>query len=119
MNQQQLGQVGEELAAKHLINSGYEILEKNYSWKKGELDLICEKDELLVIVEVKTRQTAIFGQPYEAVSRKKQLQIIKVANTFITQRNIDLEVRFDVVSIVINSHRKSIEHIENAFIPLV
>ena len=119
MNQQQLGQVGEELAAEHLLNSGYDILEKNYSWKKGELDLICKKNKLLVIVEVKTRQTAIFGEPYQAVSRKKQQQIIKVANAFITQRNIDLEVRFDVISIVINSHRKNVEHIENAFIPLV
>lgn len=115
----ELGELGENLAVNHLASKKYEILDRNYRWKKSEIDIVCKKDDLLIIVEVKTRQTAVYGEPYEAVTRSKQRQIIKVANQYIQEKDIDSEVRFDVVSIVQNQHRTAIDHIEGAFYPLV
>lgn len=113
----ELGQEGEELAANMLIQKGYHILTRNYRFKKGEIDIICEFDNLLVIVEVKTRQTAIIGEPYQAVTQSKQKQIIKVTNQYIEETNCQLEVRLDVISIVLNQYGTKIEHIEAAFYP--
>ena len=115
----ELGQLGEDLASNHLAAKKFEILDRNYRWKKSEIDIICQKNNLLIVVEVKTRQTAVYGQPYEAVTRSKQKQIIKVTNQYIQENDIDLEVRFDVISIVQNQHRTAIEHIEGAFYPLI
>jgi len=115
----ELGQLGENLAADHLVKKEFEILVRNYRWKKSEVDIICRQNNLLIIVEVKTRQTSVYGKPYEAVTRSKQKQIVKVANQYILENDIDLEVRFDVVSIVQNQHKTAIEHIEGAFYPLI
>jgi putative endonuclease len=119
MNNTELGIYGESLAEKHLKEKGFQIITKNYRFGKLEIDLVAEHQDKLVVIEVKTRQTAEIGEPWMAVTRKKQRQIIKVANQFIQNRNIHLETRFDIVSIVHNSYRTSIEHIENAFSPLL
>lgn len=119
MTQQELGILGEIKAASFLLNKKYKILAKNYRFGKLEADLICEADGKLVVVEVKTRQTAEIGEPWRAVTRSKQKQIIKVANAYIVDKNIHLETRFDIISIVHNGYRSDIEHIEDAFYPLV
>lgn len=119
MTKHELGDKGEIIAKENLLQKGYLVLEQNYRWGKGEIDLICKKEQTLVFVEVKTRQTSYFGEPYQAVTRQKQKQIIKVANQYIMEGNIGLDVRFDVVSIILNSKRKAVNHIENAFVPLV
>jgi putative endonuclease len=72
----------------------------------------------LKVVEVKTRQTAEIGEPWRAVTRAKQRQIIKAANYYIQLHSIDLETQFDIISIVHNSFRTDIEHIEDAFYAL-
>ena len=117
MNHIELGQKGEDIAVNHLITNGYEILNRNYRFKHSEIDIICEKENQLIVVEVKTRKTAVFGEPYLAVSRGKQRQIIKVANKYIEENEINLNVRMDVISIVLNQYRLKIEHIQNAFYP--
>jgi putative endonuclease len=114
----ELGQLGEELAAKYLTAKKIKILDRNYRWGKSEIDIVCKQDEFLVVIEVKTRQTEVYGQPYEAVTRSKQRQIIKVTNQYIKENQIDLEVRFDVVSIIKNQFQTKIDHIEGAFYPL-
>lgn len=119
MTHTELGQAGEELATELLRQKGYAILKRNYRFKKGEVDIICTNKEKLVFVEVKTRQTNAFGEPFIAVSRAKQRQIISVANQFIQENQLDMEVRFDVVSVVHNSYKTDIQHICSAFIPLV
>ena len=119
MNNTELGQFGEELAERFLLKKGYTILDKNVRFQKGEADIIAIEDQKLVIVEVKTRQTAEIGEPWKAVTRSKQRQIIKVANNYILEHGIELETRFDIVSIVHNSIRTTVEHIEDAFYPLV
>ena len=117
MNHIELGQKGEDIAANHLVSRGYEILDRNYRFKKNEIDIVCEKENQLVIVEVKTRQTAVIGEPYLAVTRAKQRQIIKVTNKYVEENNIALDVRMDVVSIVLNQYGLKLEHIQNAFYP--
>lgn len=118
MNHIELGQKGEELALNHLFTKGYELIEKNYKWKNAEVDIICKKNNILVIVEVKTRNSIALGEPYLSVTRGKQRQIIKVTNQFIQQHNVQEEIQFDVISIILNQHQTKIEHIENAFYPI-
>lgn len=117
MNHIELGQEGEDIAANLLVQKGYQILTRNYRFKKAEIDIVCEFDNQLIIVEVKTRQTAAIGEPYKAVTISKQRQIIKVANKYIEETKCQLEVRLDVISIVLNQYGTRIEHIEDAFYP--
>ena len=119
MNNTELGQFGERLAERHLIEKGFEIVDRNYRSGKLEIDLIAIHSNRLVVIEVKTRHTAEIGEPWMAVTRQKQRQIIKAANSYIHSREIDLETRFDIVSIVHNSYRTFIEHIEDAFSPFL
>jgi len=112
-----LGKAGEALALTALLQKGYTLKEKNYRFSKAEIDLIMDDGKDLVFVEVKTRQTAEIGEPYLAVTRGKQRQLIKAAHHYIVSKDLDVNARFDVVSIVHNSYRTSIEHIEDAFTP--
>lgn len=111
----ELGKLGEQMALEHLQLKKYALLMRNYRFKKSEIDLIMRDGEMLVFVEVKTRQTAEIGEPYLAVTRSKQKQLIKAAHQYIIEHNLNLEARFDVVSIVHNSFRTKIEYIEGAF----
>src|ERR1051325_7762073 len=115
MTQQELGIFGETLAQRHLVKNGYKIRTTNYRYLKYEIDIVAEKDDRLVIVEVKTRQTAEIGEPWRAVTRKKQKQIIVTADHYVQARDLSGEVRFDIISIVHNSFRTDLEHIEDAF----
>lgn len=119
MNHIALGIEGENIAVNHLVNAGYEIVERNYTWKKGELDIICKRDGKLVIVEVKTRNSTALGQPFMAVSLAKQRQIIHIANQYVREKSITEEVRFDIFSIVLNERNIKVDHIIDAFYPLV
>ncbi|MDG1147201.1 MAG: YraN family protein [Crocinitomicaceae bacterium] len=119
MNHIELGQKGEEIAVTYLVSKGYIIKARNFRWNRGEVDLICESQNRLKIVEVKTRTSNYLGEPYLAVNRSKQRQIIRVANYYIQENKIDKEVEFDVVSIVLNATKTKVEHIENAFYPML
>ena len=119
MNHIELGRRGETIATNQLITNGYKVICRNYRVKNAEIDIVCTKDKKLIIVEVKTRNSTIFGEPYLAVTRSKQRQIIRVANKFIEEKDINLEVRFDVISIILNKNAMRLEHIEDAFYPLV
>jgi putative endonuclease len=115
MTQQELGIFGESLAQRHLRKNGYKIRTTNYRFLKYEIDIVAEKNGALVIVEVKTRQTAEIGEPWRAVTRQKQKQIVATADHYVQSRDLPHEVRFDIISIVHNSFRTDIEHIEDAF----
>jgi len=112
-----LGQKGEELAQQYLIDKGFEIRHLNWRHKKNEIDIIAEKNNLLVVVEVKTRSNDYFENPKEAVTRKKQKFIITATEAYIIEFDVDLEVRFDIVSVLISNNKSEIEHIEDAFQP--
>lgn len=117
MTTQELGKHGESLAENYLTHKGFKIIDRNVRFKKWEVDLIAEYDDQYIIIEVKARQTGLIGEPWRAVTRSKQRQIIACANHYIQKRNIDKEVRFDIVSIIHNQYQTSIEHIQDAFYP--
>ncbi len=117
MTHTELGIFGEDVATNFLVNKGVRILKRNYRFKKYELDIVGQLGETIIIYEVKTRETAQIGEPYKAVTRTKQRQIICAADQYIRENNLSCEVQFDIISIVHNSYRTKIEHIEQAFFP--
>ncbi|MDX1446259.1 YraN family protein [Lishizhenia sp.] len=110
-----LGKIGEDLAVEYLLNKGYKLIDRNYRFGRNEVDIIVADENQIIFVEVKTRNNNNIGEPYQAVTRKKQRQIIKVAHNFIVENEVELEARLDVISIVLNQKEKKIEHIEAAF----
>ena len=111
------GKLGEELAVDYLTGKGYEILERNWRNVHKEIDISAKGGKFLVIVEVKTRQTDEYGEPDVAVTRKKQRMLIAAANAYITRKGLDIETRFDIISIIFRDGEPVIEHIEDAFLP--
>ncbi|WP_233899892.1 YraN family protein [Tenacibaculum piscium] len=112
----ELGEKGEQLAIEYLEKNGYKILEKNYRYKKAEVDIIAEKDGFLVVVEVKTRSSTYFGNPQDFVNPKKIKLLVYAMNHYVHQKNIDLEIRFDIIGILQTNNTFKIEHIEDAFL---
>jgi putative endonuclease len=115
----ELGRKGEDMALDALLKKGYSLKERNYSFRKAEIDLIMTTPKRIVFVEVKTRQTAEIGEPYLAVTKSKQRQLILAAHNYLVSRDIDMDAQFDIVSIVHNQYRTKIEHIEEAFYPTI
>jgi putative endonuclease len=112
-----LGKKGEEIAAGYLEKKGYQILEKNWRQWKNEIDVIAMDGKYLVIIEVKTRQSNYFGEPETAVTRDKQRALIRAANAYVRYKNINSEVRFDILSIIVSKSSEHIHHIVDAFYP--
>lgn len=113
------GQRGEELAASFLKSKGYTIMETNWRFKNLEADIIACINDTIIVAEVKTRKTNFFGEPETFVTRQKQRNLIKAAHEYIQKNQIDLEVRFDIISVILNSSGSQVNHIEAAFYPLV
>lgn len=113
------GKRGEEIATKYLSEKGFIILCNNWYYGKGEIDIVAKMADKMVFVEVKTRESNVFGEPETFVNRRKQRQIIKTADAYIQTKNIDLESRFDVISVILGKNKFEIHHIEDAFYPLV
>jgi len=111
-----LGKVGESLARQYLEKNGYTILDTNWQYGHAEIDIIALKNEILAVVEVKTRTSDHYGKP-EAFVSKKKIKLLKTAvNHYIDQKDLDVEIRFDIISIIKNQYTESLEHLENAFI---
>jgi putative endonuclease len=111
----ELGKQGEQFAVDFLQNNGYEILETNWVYQKAEVDIIAKKENILAIVEVKTRSSIAFGLPQDFVKPKKVKLLVKAVDAYIQNNNLDLEVRFDIIAIHKNGTNLSIEHLEDAF----
>ena len=114
-NKTKIGQGAENMACEYLIKQGYKILEQNWRFKHLEIDIIAEKDNLLVVVEVKYRQSVSFGEPEVFVNKQKQKFLIEAINQYIRQKDIDREVRFDIIAISKLSDTLYLNHIEDAF----
>jgi putative endonuclease len=110
---QATGRSGEDLAAQHLKQQGYIILERNYRLRIGEVDIIARDGEDLVFIEVKTRRSKKFGSPFEAVDVRKQKKIFNIAAAYLQGK--ELPVRFDVVAVHLNEQDVRIEVMKNAF----
>lgn len=112
MNRRETGTQYEERAAEYLIAQNYQILERTYRIRSGEIDIIARDGTVLVFIEVKYRKNDESGNPLEAVDIRKQRKIIKVARYYLYQKKYgDVPCRFDVIGIC-GSH---IEHIKDAF----
>ena len=113
----ELGKLGEDIAVQYLTDKGYEILERNWRNIHKEIDIVAKDGEELVIVEVKTRQSDEHGNPDLAVTYQKQTRLIYAANAYIFSHNLDINTRFDIISIFFDDGKPIIEHIEDAFLP--
>ncbi|KLT70740.1 YraN family protein [Flavobacterium sp. ABG] len=111
----ELGKKGEELAVEFLLENGYEILDRNWTFQKAEIDIIAQKENILAIIEVKTRSSIDFGLPQEFVKPKKVQLLVKAVNAYINDREIDSEVRFDIIAIHKKGESFAIEHLTDAF----
>ncbi|HUI31434.1 MAG TPA: YraN family protein [Candidatus Acidoferrales bacterium] len=116
MSNKLVGARGENLAAEFLSRHGFEIVERNFRYGHGEIDIIVRRGKLISFCEVKTRTGDTYGTGEEAVNSEKQDQIRKVAEGYIAERNLeDYEFRFDVVVVEIRRSETRIRVIENAF----
>lgn len=110
-----LGTEGEQLAVDHLLKKGYTIVERNYRFEKAEVDIIALQEDILAIVEVKTRSTTDFGNPQDFVNAKKIKLLVKAIDDYVVVNQLDVEVRFDIIAIVKQGNKTNIEHLEDAF----
>jgi putative endonuclease len=111
----ELGKFGEELAVEFLQKNGYDILETNWTFQKAEIDIIAQKENIVAVVEVKTRSSMDFGLPQDFVKPKKIQLLVKAANEYIVSNDLDAEVRFDIIAIYKEDKIYKTEHIVDAF----
>ena len=107
------GKIGEDLSVEYLIQKGYKIIERNFECRQGEIDIIAKDGDILVFVEVKSRSNPNYGNPEDFVDLKKQVNIIKAADAYIELMGYEGEVRFDIVSVYLDTNK--IELIKDAF----
>mgnify|MGYP001587481639 CR=1 FL=1 len=110
------GAAGEDLAAAYLTARGYRVIDRNARTRCGELDLVCMHGRALVFVEVKTRTSAAFGHPEEAITRTKQRHLVRAAAVYVAMHpNLRASpYRIDVVAITMSGVAPDIRHLENA-----
>ncbi|MEY2670863.1 MAG: hypothetical protein RLZZ577_1179 [Bacteroidota bacterium] len=111
----ELGKLGEELAAEYLQKNGYAILETNWVFQKAEIDILAQKNNTLAVVEVKTRSSIEFGLPQDFVKPKKIQLLVKAVHAYVTENDLDLDVRFDIIAISKKGQEFVIEHLTDAF----
>lgn len=110
------GKKAEDLAADYLQKNGYKILVRNFRFQKAEIDIIAEKDDVIIIAEVKARSTDAFILPQEAVTKTKIKSIVSAANHYLEKFQKDNEVRFDIISVLPDDQKNlTIDHITDAF----
>jgi putative endonuclease len=115
-DQKSLGESGEKIAADFLEKAGFRIVERNFRFGQGEIDLIGFDGNELVFVEVKTRRTGRYGPPEEAVTPAKRRQIRRIAEGYLFRRHIDgIPCRFDVLAIEQREGITQIRHLRGAF----
>lgn len=112
-----LGKGGEEMAVNLLLAKGYNIRHRNWRCGHKELDIVAERGNLLVIVEVKTRKATTFGSPEEAITNGKIRRIVSSTDAYLRKYMIDKPVRFDLITIVMGDNEPQVNHIEDAFYP--
>tara|TARA_R110002126_G_scaffold101986_1_gene234068 strand:- start:785 stop:1144 length:360 start_codon:yes stop_codon:yes gene_type:complete len=111
----ELGKFGEQMAVEFLQKEGYEILDTNWTFQKAEIDIIAKKENTLAIVEVKTRSSIEFGLPQDFVKPKKIQLLVKAVDAYVVEKNMDVNVRFDIIAIHKEGKSFVIEHLIDAF----
>lgn len=111
----EFGKEGEKIAVDFLIKDGYNILYKNYRYLKSEIDIIAQKQDILAIVEVRSRSTDFIENIADTITKKKIGLLVMGADHYVTENDLDVEVRFDVITILKNRKVFKIEHLKSAF----
>jgi putative endonuclease len=111
----EFGKEGEQLATDLLIKKGYTIKYNNYRYLKSEIDIIAQKENILAVVEVRARSNDQIIPIADTITKKKIKLIVMGANHYVTENDLDVEVRFDVITILKNRFKFEIEHLESAF----
>ena len=111
MNRREKGAQSEEAAARHLTQKGYRILQRNFRWKGGEIDIIAQRNELIVFVEVRARSYSTFGSAAETINASKKEKIKRTALLYLQKNRLDSPARFDVITF----DGDNLAHFENAF----
>jgi putative endonuclease len=114
----EMGRKGEEIAREILVRKGFQIIHSNWTCNKLEIDIIAQKEDELVFVEVKSRGSSEYGEPERFVTPAKQKNLIRAANLYFEQSGSMLPARFDVVSVLFMRGEVFAEHIEEAFWPI-
>lgn len=110
-----LGEEGEKIAVRYLKSKGYIVYQTNWRFGKLEIDIIADDGQELVFIEVKTRSSEIYGRPEEAVDDAKETAILNAADIYVRDFNLEVEVRFDIISVLMNKNKSKICHIIDAF----
>lgn len=113
----ELGKKGEEEAARYLKSSGYKILHQNWRFHGYEIDIVAETEEYIVFVEVKTRTSKQYGNPEDFVGKGRMRRMVDAAHHYIIENDIDKESRFDIIGLVWNGRKFTLDHIDDAFLP--
>ncbi len=112
------GKLGENIALEYAQQQGYQIIQRNFRCKSGEIDLIAQDKHIVVFIEVRTKTSDAYGPAYNMVTYSKQQQVKRVALHYISERNlVNTQFRFDVIGITFepNSDRYQLDHLQNAF----
>lgn len=116
--QQEVGNRGEDIATKYLSDLGWSILERNWRYKKAEVDVIAKQNQCIIFVEVKTKSYAFYGNPEEQVSQRKERLLIDAAYNYMEKIKHEGEIRFDIISILMDANNQPIlTHFKDAFFP--
>ena len=113
-----MGTQGEEAAARMLLSLGWNILARNWRSRHLELDIVAEEQDVLVFVEVKTRKGDSLVEAEKAVDRRKIMSLNMAANNYLKRYRLNVDVRFDIVAITGSPADYSVNHMENAFLPI-
>ncbi len=111
----EFGKKGEQIAVDFLIKKGYSIKYRNYRYLKAEIDIIALKDDVLAIVEVKSRSSTFHENIAETVTPKKIKLMVMATDYYVIDSDLDVEVRFDIITILKTKTQFEIKHLENAF----
>ncbi|PKA98688.1 putative endonuclease [Flavobacteriaceae bacterium MAR_2009_75] len=111
----EFGKEGEKIAVDFLIKEGYDIVERNYRYLKAEVDIIAQKQDILAVVEVRARSNDQIIPIAETVTSKKIKLLVAAANNYVTENELEVEVRFDIITILKNRKIFKVEHLKSAF----
>ncbi len=115
-SQRKTGKIGEEVAMNYLKQNGYEILERNYYYNHGEIDIVAKEGNALVFVEVKSRRSTKYGEPEESVTPNKQKLLRRTAEGYVLEKNIgEMDCRFDVVSVMMKNDKEECKILKDCF----
>ncbi|MDR1226110.1 MAG: YraN family protein [Prevotellaceae bacterium] len=116
-NNMSFGQQGEVAAQEYLKSNGFTILHTNWRWGHKELDIVAAKGAKLHVVEVKTRSANFLVSPQQSVDRRKQQHTVSAANAYVEKYNVNKDVQFDVISVVVKGGDCTVEYLPEAFYP--